>query len=121
MAELLLDRLEKRFVKTGLHKASITSFGEIHLETNNDNMVTFLQEVISALPDNQSVLFDAESCYPGFLAWNDFWKDAHAKEDEFNCHNFSNSHTVNKLGTLDSVLECEDCGLRVKENVGHTE
>lgn len=81
MAELLLDRLEKRFVKTGLHKASIISFGEIHWETNNDNMVTLLQEVISALPDNQSVLFDAESCYPGFLAWNDFWKNAHAKED----------------------------------------
>ena len=37
------------------------------------------------------------------------------------CHNFSNSHTINKLGTLDSVLECEDCGLRIKENVGHTE
>ena len=46
---------------------------------------------------------------------------AHAKEDELNCHNFSNSHTINKLGTLDSVLECEDCGLRIKENVVHTE
>jgi hypothetical protein len=47
-------------------------------------------------------------------------RDENRRESNENCHNFSNSHTINKLGTLDPVLECEDCGLRIKENVGHT-
>jgi ribosomal protein L33 len=27
-------------------------------------------------------------------------------------HNWSNSFSINELGTLDSVLECENCGKR---------
>tara|TARA_A100001011_G_scaffold379594_1_gene445830 strand:+ start:540 stop:743 length:204 start_codon:yes stop_codon:yes gene_type:complete len=30
-------------------------------------------------------------------------------------HDWANSYSVNKLGTLDSVLECNTCGKRVNE------
>lgn len=39
-----------------------------------------LENVISALPRNQSELFDVQECYPGFVAWNDFWKKSYATE-----------------------------------------
>ena len=33
-------------------------------------------------------------------------------------HDWANSYSVNKLGTLDSVLECNTCGKRVNERHG---
>lgn len=33
-------------------------------------------------------------------------------------HDWANSYSVNKLGTLDSVLECNTCGKRVNESHG---
>ena len=36
-------------------------------------------------------------------------------------HDWANSYSVNKLGTLDSVLECNKCGKRVNESHGITE
>lgn len=33
-------------------------------------------------------------------------------------HDWTNSYSVNKLGTLDSVLECNTCGKRVNESHG---
>ena len=36
-------------------------------------------------------------------------------------HDWANSYSVNKLGTLDSVLECNKCGKRVNESHGNIE
>ena len=32
------------------------------------------------LPPRQSEFFDSQLCYPGFLAWNSFWKNSYSRE-----------------------------------------
>ena len=43
-------------------------------------MVELLEKVILSLPAIQSDLFEAQECYPGFLPWNEFWKESYSKD-----------------------------------------
>ena len=76
----LLDRWDLRQPRTKLQEATLTAFGQIHDSDDINSMIVLMNEVISNLPANQSVLFD-ESCFAGFLAWNNFWKESHAREN----------------------------------------
>ena len=76
----LLKIWDLRQYKTSLQKATMEAFGKIH-DLNINEMIEFLQSVISNLPTNQSDTFDIQSCYPGFLAWNEFWKQSYSREN----------------------------------------
>ena len=41
-------------------------------------MIKLLESVISCLPQNQKTLYNAQKCYPGFLAWNKYWKECYS-------------------------------------------
>ena len=76
----LLKIWDLRQYKTSLQKATMEAFGKIH-DSNINEMIELLQSVISNLPTNQSDSFDIQSCYPGFLAWNEFWKQSYSREN----------------------------------------
>ena len=40
-----------------------------------EKMIKLLESVISCLPLNQKKLYNAQKCYPGFIAWNKYWKE----------------------------------------------
>ena len=74
----LLKNWKLRQSKTKLQQSTQDAFGVVHLDITV--LVPLLKNVISALPTNQSELFDVQECYPGFVAWNDFWKESYATE-----------------------------------------
>ena len=43
-------------------------------------MVELLGKVILSLPAIQSDSFEAQECYPGFLSWNEFWKESYSED-----------------------------------------
>ena len=94
-AKEVLNRLNHRFNRTELQEATMKAFGQIYLEITPENiqkMIELLQKVIDCLPSDQSELFDAQQCYPGFLAWNEYWKVS-----------FNRENTDNKLDPLKNV------------------
>lgn len=82
IAQELKNDWDFRLSKTDLQRATIQAFGCIHeIDAENiDVLVGHLQNVISSLPPRQSELFDAQSCYPGFLSWNNFWKESYSQD-----------------------------------------
>ena len=77
----LLIRWDLRQIRTDLQNATMQAFGKLHDSDNINDMFELLQIVISKLPSNQSELFDAQLCYPGFLSWNNFWKASFSREN----------------------------------------
>ena len=77
----LLTRWDLRQPKTKLQESMMLAFGKIHNSDNVAMMVQLLQEVIKSLPPNQSELFEAQSCYPGFLSWNNYWNETFNREN----------------------------------------
>ena len=55
-------------------------------------MIEHLEDIISSLPFQQSELFEAQSCYPGFLSWNNFWKKSFMRENIPNLDALANIH-----------------------------
>ena len=45
---------------------------------NTHTLFTNIESVISCLPRNQKTLYNAQKCYPGFLAWNKYWKECYS-------------------------------------------
>ena len=83
LAKDLHDRWNLRQNKTKLQGAAQNAFGCIHETKESDslaNMVDLLEKVILSLPAIQSELFEAQECYPGFLSWNEFWKESYSKD-----------------------------------------
>ena len=76
----MITRWDFRQSKTKLQTATINAFGLIH-KVEGDFMVDCLRDVIKYLPPRKSELHQAESCYPGFIAWNKFWQDSYNRED----------------------------------------
>ena len=100
----LLKNWKLRQSKTKLQQSTQDAFGVVHQDITL--LVALLKNVISALPTNQSELFDVQECYPGFVAWNDFWKESYAKEskDKIDLNPLANVHVyyenwVKKIGT----------------------
>ena len=61
-----------------------TVFGEIHEvfgALNVVSMVSLIKGVLKCLPPRQAELFDPELCYPGFLDWNNFWRESYPREN----------------------------------------
>ena len=67
---------DRRQTKSKLQKATIRTFGHLHDDCNSvesiEKMIKLLESVISCLPQNQKTLYNAQKCYPGFLAWNKY-------------------------------------------------
>ena len=83
LAKDLHDRWNLRQNKTKLQEVAQKAFGCIHDTKETDslaNMVEHLEKVILSLPAIQSELFDAQECYPGFLSWNQSWKESYSKD-----------------------------------------
>ena len=79
MAQELKRQLDKRLTKTKLQQATLDVFGKINENCNIpegiEQLIELLQNVINALPSNQSGQFQVQQCYSGFLAWNKYWKE----------------------------------------------
>ena len=78
----LTSNWDRRQTKSKLQKATIRAFGHIHDDSSSiesiEKMMKLLELVISCLPLNQKKLYNAQKCYPGFLAWNKYWKECYA-------------------------------------------
>ena len=92
IAQELKNRWNIRITKTRLQEATIRAFGKIHPENSLESMIEHLEDIISSLPFQQSELFEAQSCYPGFLSWNNFWKKCFMRENVANLDALANVH-----------------------------
>ena len=81
-------------------------------------MIKLLESVISCLPQNQKTLYNAKKCYPGFLAWNKYWKECYSVD-------LKNKTDLDSLANVDIYYEkwvkecCKICKtFRFSETVG---
>ena len=57
-----------------------------------------IESLISCLPQNQKTLYNAKKCYPGFLAWNKYWKECYSVD-------LKNKTDLDSLANVDIYYE----------------